>query len=156
ATSELADRILGRVAHVENEDVILAIEAFLQLLDRRLPGVLLGGRRGLFLAADAAELLVVDKLRDRGLVAAHRTLRITADSELAEAHPQGVIKNEPADQRFAVAEDQLHGLGRLNAPDESRQDAEDAAFGAAWHLAGRWRFRIQAAIARPERRIEDR
>src|SRR5262249_19713362 len=127
-----------------------------QLFDRRLPGIFLCGRNWRFLTANAAELLVVDELRDRRLVAAHRALRIPANLELAETHPQGIIEHQPTNQWLAVAEDQFHGLGRLNTADESRQDTEDATFGAARHFAGRRRLRIQATVTRSVRRIEDR
>ena len=64
----------------------------------------------------AAELLVVDQRRDGRVRAAHRAVRILAQLQLAELHPQRVEQQEPADQRLADAEDQLERLGRLDQP----------------------------------------
>ncbi len=46
--------------------------------------------------------------------------------ELTEAHLQRIIEQQPANQRRALAQNQLHGLGRLDAADQAREDAENA------------------------------
>ena len=98
--------------------------------------------------ADAAELLVVDQLGHGRMRAADRAVGVLAQLQLAEAHPQRVVDQEPADQRLAGAEDQLDRLGRLDRADDAGQHAEHAAFGAARHQSGRRRLGIQAAVAR--------
>ena len=50
--------------------------------------------------------------------------------------PERVVGQEPADQRLALAEEQLHGLGRLHHPDESREHAQDASFVSGRDEAG--------------------
>ena len=62
AAGNAADLKLLGVAHVEDEQVLAAVEPLLQFLDGDVS--VRGGRRRRFLAADAAELLVVDQLRD--------------------------------------------------------------------------------------------
>ena len=121
-------------------------------------GSALGGRRRRRAGRwrDAAELIVVDQLADRRVVAAHRALRIAPQLQLAEAHVPGVVEQQPADQRRAAAEQQLDRFGRLNRADDARQHAEHAAFRAARHQAGRRRLRVEAAIARAVLRGEHR
>ena len=64
--------------------------------------------------------------------------RVFPQLQLPEFHVESVVKDQPATQRFPLAENQLHRLGGLNAADQGRQDAEDAALGAAWHEAWGW------------------
>ena len=67
--------------------------------------------------------------------------------ELAEAHGERVDEQKAADERLALAEDELDDLGGLNDADQAGQDAQHAALGAAWNHAGRRRLGIEAAIA---------
>src|SRR5437667_5009280 len=83
------------------------------------------------------------------MIAANRALRILAQLQLAEAHPQRVVKQQPADQRLADPQDELYSFGCLDQSDGARQDSQHAALGAARHQARRWRLWIQAAVARP-------
>src|SRR5439155_1343890 len=76
---------------------------------------------GLFRRREPAELLVVDELPDRGVLAAHRTCRILAELELAELHGQRVEHEQAADQRVADAEQQLDRLDALDDADQSWQ-----------------------------------
>ena len=103
---------------------------------------------------EAAELLVVDQLRDRRVRAAHRAVGILAQLQLAEPHPQRVVDQEAANQRLANSGDQLDGFGRLDHADDAGQHAQDATLGAARHEPGRRRLGIQAAIARAVLRRE--
>ena len=80
--------------------------------------------------------------------AADRAIGILAQLQLAESHGQRVEQQQPADERFAFADDELQRFRRLNRADDSRQHAEHAAFGARRHQARRRRLGIQAAIAR--------
>src|SRR5213083_1387765 len=56
---------------------------------------------------DAAELLVVDQLGDRRLLAAHRAVGVPADLHLLELHRQRVVEQQPALERLALAGQQL-------------------------------------------------
>ncbi len=100
--------------------------------------------------------MVVNQLMYRRMIAAHRAFRIAAQFQLAEAHSQSVVKQQAADQRFAQAQDQLHGFGCLDQSDRARQDAQHAAFGAARNQTRGRRFGIKAPVARPTRVGEDR
>ena len=92
--------------------------------------------------------VVVDELVDRRMVAADRALGIAAQLQLAEAHLQRVVQEQPADERLAGSENQLDRFGGLDDADDARQDAQHAALGAARHQSRRRRLRVQAAIAR--------
>ena len=78
-----------------------------------------------------AELDVVDVLGDRRVVAADRALGVAAHGDLVERRSERVEEQEPAGERVAALEDELQRLVRLDRADDPRQDAEDAAFGAA-------------------------
>ncbi len=56
---------------------------------------------------DAAELFVIDQLGDGRLIAADGAFRIAPDLELAEGHLPGIVEQQPADQRLALAQHQL-------------------------------------------------
>src|SRR5690242_9716107 len=49
----------------------------------------------------ATERLVVDELRNGGVIAAERAVRIARDLHLAELHAQAVEQQQPIDQRIA-------------------------------------------------------
>src|SRR5262249_20905675 len=137
-----ANLVFLRIADIEDKHLLAAVEAAFQFLYRGFPRAIRrrGSRR--LLAADAAELVVVDQLGDRRLVAAHRALWIAADFEFLEGHLQGVVKQQPANERGAFAKNQLHRLRRLDAADQARQNAQHSALRAARHFAGRRRLRI--------------
>src|SRR5208283_3304305 len=145
AAGNAANLELGRIAHIENEQGLAAVQPAFQLLHRGLPGVRGYRRSCRFLATDAAELLIIDQLGDGRLVAADRASRIAADLELTEAHLQRIIKHQPADQRLALAEDQLDRFSRLDAADETRKDAQHPTLSTARHFPRRRRLRIEAA-----------
>jgi hypothetical protein len=54
--------------------------------------------------AQGTELLVVDKLFDRRVIAAHRTVGIAPQLKRVDLHGQGVEMQQPADQTVAFAE----------------------------------------------------
>src|SRR6266436_3857961 len=143
---EIADLKLVRFAHIQNEKIVAAIQARFQLSRRDLRHR--DVRRGSFLAAHAAEFVVVDELVDGGMLSAHRAVGILAQFQLAEFHGQSVKQQQAASEAIAAAEDQLDGLHGLNGPDDSGQHAQNAALRARWHEPGWRRLRIQAAIAR--------
>src|SRR4051812_34277434 len=96
---------------------------------------------------DAAELIVVDELRNPRMGSAHRAIRILSELQLTEAHPQGIDNEKAADQRVTRAKNELDCLGRLNDTDNPWQDAEDAPFRTARHEARRRWFGIKTPIA---------
>ena len=151
--AEIANLILVRLAHVEDEEIVAAIEPRLQLSRSNLRH---GGlrRRGFF-AANAAELRIVDQFGDGGMIAANRAFRILAQLQLAETHRQRVEQKQAPDERLAFADDELQRLRGLNRADDSGQHAENSAFRAGRDKARRRRLRIQAAVARPVRIAED-
>src|SRR5439155_8142626 len=80
---------------------------------------------------------------------AERTLRITSQPNLAEAHAERVIGQQPADQRLADPQDALDGLRRLHQPHHAWEHAQDPGLASAGDEARRWWGGIQAAVARP-------
>ena len=53
-------------------------------------------RRRLIRGRHAAELMVIDQLGNRRMLAANRALRILAQLEFAELHPQRVVEQQPS------------------------------------------------------------
>src|SRR5712664_1403254 len=143
---EIADLVFVGLAHIENEQIISTIEPGLEFAwsDFRH----LHGRARGFFAADAAEFVVIDQLGDGGMRAAHRAIRVLAQLELAELHPESVKKQQSSHEIIAAAEDHLDRFHRLDGADNSGQDAEHAAFRARGHKPRRRWFRIEAAVAR--------
>src|SRR6266508_1830976 len=92
---EMGDLPLHRLADVEEDDLLPAVDLRFQVVDGDL--VLLAdlfGRR-----AKPAELLVVDELLDRRVRAADRAGRILPEPKFAELHPERVEDEETANQR---------------------------------------------------------
>src|SRR3712207_5802536 len=136
--------VLVRLAHVEYGDPVAVLQASLELLDRDLRH--LAGLGGLL--RDAAELLVVDELCDRRVLAADRAVRVLAQLHLAEAHAEGVVEQEASDQGLPDPEYELDGLGGLDRAYSARQYPEHPALGAARDEAGGRRLGVEAAVAR--------
>jgi hypothetical protein len=61
---------------------------------------------------------------------ARRAVRVLAQLQLAKLHPQGIDQQQPPDQRFARAQDQLDHFGGLHHAHQSRKNPEHSAFGA--------------------------
>ena len=149
-----ADLEFPRLAHVEQQERILAVEPRLQLLDRRLiRRRRLRDRRG---RRDAAELFVIDEFGHGGMVAADRALCVLPYFQLAEPHLQRIEEQESPDQRFTGAQNRLDRLGRLDRANHARQDAQNTAFGATRHEPRRRRIGKHAPIARTAGRREHR
>src|SRR5579883_200044 len=150
------DLVFVRLAHVEDEDVLAGIETALQLNRGDLRNSILHSGLLYFLFREnATELLVVDQLFHRRMLAANRAVGILAQLQLAELHAQRINQQQAANQGVAFAEDQLDDLCCLNDTQQSGQDAEHAAFRARRNEPRRWRFRIKAAIAWAVFRCED-
>jgi len=143
---QIADLIFVGLADIQDEDIVSAIEPFLQFAGSNFRDVEIG--LGFFFAANAAELVVVDELVNRAMAATHRAVRILAEFELAKLHGESVKKNQPAFERIALADDELDGFEGLERANDARKHTEDATFGARGDQAGRGWLGIEAAVAR--------
>ena len=47
----------------------------------------------------AADAIVIDECADGGMRPAHRTIRIAGQPDLTKPHAEGVVDDEPADER---------------------------------------------------------
>ena len=99
-----------------------------------------------FDCAHAAECLIINEGSDGGVIAIDRIVLASADGEGSAFEVQGVEDIEAAGECFAYACDDLDDFQCLEAADDARQDAEDAAFGAAGYQARRGRGRIEVAV----------
>ena len=90
------------------------------------------------------------------MVAADGALGVAANRDLVEGRVERVEEKEAAGKRLADAEGELQHLARLERADDARQDAEDATFRAARRELRRRRAGVEAAVARPVLRVEDR
>src|SRR5207244_706667 len=115
AAGKAANLVLRRVAHIEDEDILAAVEALLQLLNGQIATRRRRGWR--FDPAHAAELVVVDQFLDRRAVAADGAFGVAPYFERLKGHGQRVVMQQAAEQRFALADDQLHRFRRLNHAD---------------------------------------
>src|SRR5256885_3384628 len=143
---EIADLIFVGLTHIKNEQLISTIEPGLKFARSDLRHF--DGRAGSFFAAHTAEFVIIDQLPDRRMRPAHGAIRILAQLEFAESHPESVKKQQPSHEVIPAAEDQFDRFHRLDGADDSGQNAEDAAFRAGRHESRRRRFRIEAAVAR--------
>jgi hypothetical protein len=92
----------------------------------------------------------------REVIAARGAVGVRAELHRPEAHLQGVDEQQAPHQRLPDPRDQLHRLGRLDHPEEPRQDAQDAPLGAGGDDAGRRWIPVEAAETRAVLRAEDR
>ena len=83
------------------------------------------------------------------MIAADGAIGVATKLEGSEVKVLGRKRRELADRRRAEAEQKLDDLVRLQRPDDPRQYAHHAAFGAAGDASGVRRLGIHAAIARP-------
>ena len=60
-----------------------------------------------------------------------------------------IDEQQASSERRALAEDELDGFRSLDDTDQTRQNSQHSALGAARHQARRRRLRIQAAVTRP-------
>src|ERR1700734_1431158 len=131
-STDVADLVLVRLAHIEHEHIILRIETPLQLFDLNFRNSI---RHRFLLPTNAAKLVVVYQLRDRGMRATHRAVGIFSQFQLAKLHAQSVNEQEPSNERLADSENQLDPLRRLPPAPQPGQDAEPAALRAGWDPA---------------------
>src|SRR3984957_3102970 len=144
---QIADLIFVRFAHVENEKIVALVETRLQFLRCDLWNAQVRSLR--FFAANSAELVVIDELVDRAMLAAHRAIRILAQLQFAELHSERIEQKQATNETVAFSKNQLDRFHRLNRSDDSWQDTENTAFRARRNESRRRRFGIKAAVARP-------
>src|SRR6266849_6030165 len=94
--AQVTNLVFMRLAHVENENFVATVQSSLQLA-RGDFGDLRCGRRS-FLAANTAELFVVNQLGDGAVLSANRASGILAQLELAEAHSERIEQEQAAHQ----------------------------------------------------------
>src|SRR5947208_5054275 len=128
---QIADLIFMRLAYIENEQIVSAIEAGLEFARSNFRH--LHGRTRSFFPAHTAELVIVDQLVDRAVRPAHRTIRILAELELAELHPKSVKEQQTPHEIVSAAKNQLDRLHRLDGANDSGQNAKHSAFCAGRH-----------------------
>src|SRR5208282_4188467 len=153
-TLQIADLKFMRLAHIQDEEIVSAVEARFQLARGNLRDLHI--RAGSFFTAHAAKFVVIDELVNGAMLAAHWTSRIFAQLEFAEFHAERIEEQQPANEALAAAKNQLDGFHRLDGTDDARQHAQHAALSAGGHESWRRRFRIQAAVARSFRHAEHR
>jgi hypothetical protein len=140
------------LADIEQEKVFAGVALFLELGGGDLGDSVLqlchpGAFDGCWFRDNAAELVVVDQLRNGGVRAADGAVGILAELEFAEAHAQRVDQQQAADEGLALAEDKLDDLGGLDDADKAGEYAKHSTLGAGGHEARRRRLRIEAAVA---------
>src|SRR5688572_9233575 len=97
---------------------------------------------------ETAEELVVDELRDRRVLSAHRAVWIPFEPHRPELHGQRVEQQKPPNQGLTDAHDELDRLHCLDGPDNAGQHTKDTTLGARRHRARRRRLWEEAPVAR--------
>src|SRR5579875_2552949 len=95
-------------------------------------------------------------LRYAGPIAAQRAVGVAHDLHLAHPRIERVDQEEATDERLADPEEKLEDLIGLPRPDDTGEDAEDAALGAGRDRLGGRRLRKEATVAGPSGGREDR
>src|SRR5580698_955857 len=86
--AKIANLIFVRFAHVEEVQIVAAVETGLQFARRDLRHRSLRGRR--FFSTHAAEFRIVDQLGEGRMRAAHRAVQILAQFQFPETHGQRI------------------------------------------------------------------
>ncbi len=90
-SADVADLVFVGLAHVENVEVVAAVEALFQIFHLHFGC----GHFGLgLLAANSAELLIVNQLGDGRILSASRAIGILAQLEFAELHAERVDQQQ--------------------------------------------------------------
>src|SRR5580658_912351 len=100
-SANVADLIFVRLTHVEHEEIFFRVETTIQLFYLNFRK---SCSHGLFLPTNAAKLVVVYQLRDRGMRAADWAIGILAQFEFAELHAQRVDQQQAPDEGLARTE----------------------------------------------------
>ena len=117
---DIADLVLEDLAHVDQLKIVTAVEP---RLDFDRIDVARCHFRNLRLLGYSAELMIINQFGDSRMGAAHRAIRVFPQFQFAEAHGEGVIKQQTALEGFALPEDQFDYLRGLDQADDARQDA---------------------------------
>ncbi len=149
-----ADFIFALPAHVDQLEVLAAVEHLLDRFRRNFQILVRGGLLGG--GWNTAELFVIDQLGDRGIVPADGAILVLAQFHLAKFQSQRVEHHQASVQIVALIENQLDRLVGLQSADDAAQHAQHAALGTTRHQTGRRRFGIQTAVAGTRPRIEHR
>src|SRR5690348_2163959 len=140
-----ADLIFVGLTDVDKNEGFVLVH---HLLDFRRRNFRNTGFGHVLLSSDSTKFLVINQLRNSWMRSAHRALRIFAQFQFPELEIQRIEQQQTANQRLALAENQLDGFKRLNRTDDAGQHSQYSAFGTAWNEARRWRLRVEAAVAR--------
>src|SRR5271165_1186685 len=116
--AQIADLVLVRFAHVQDEKIIPSIQPCFEFARSYLGNF--QTRRGSFFAAHAAEFVVVDELVNGSLLSADRARRILAKFEFAELHAECVEQKQSAGQTISTSKDQLDRFHRLDGANDAR------------------------------------
>src|ERR1700683_417837 len=116
-STDVADLVLVRLAHTEPEHIFLPMETPLQLFDLNFRNSI---RHRFLLPTNAAKLVVVYQLRDRGMRATHRAVGIFSQLQLAKLHTQSVNEQEPSNERLADSENKVDCLRRPPSAPQTR------------------------------------
>src|SRR6476660_3996485 len=115
-----------------------------------------GYRRDRFNGASPAKLIVINRCKDRWILAANRTLRVAPQIKLPKLDLERVEVDEASYQGLSDADDELDRLNRLEAPNNSGQHAHHARLRAV-RTRVRWRrLPKKAAVAWPAQRRRER
>ena len=101
-SAEIADLVFVGLAHIEHKEIVSGIEALLQFFRCHVQH---GSSCPLLLATNAAEMLIVNQLRNCWMVAADRTVGVLAQLQFAKAHGERVHQKQASDERLARTQD---------------------------------------------------
>src|SRR5690349_16286319 len=107
-----------RLTHVNNRDLLSAVEFVLELSWRDLPVSHCFYSR---CRRHTAELIIVNQALNQRALAFRRTLATAAQPQLAELHLEGIEQQQAPHKRLAFVENQLHRFRCLNRPNNTRQ-----------------------------------
>ena len=113
-TLQITNLIFVGLADIENEEFVALVEAQLQFARGNFWHVQIHIR--LLLAADPAELVVVDELVNCGVRSAHGAVGILAELQLAKLRRERIEQKQSADQQLATAYQQFDGSIACNEP----------------------------------------
>ena len=109
----------------------------------------------LFSSSDAAESLVVYKLRHRGTFPAHGAFRILSELENPGLHLENVQEKKPSYERVSFSDHELHHFRGLHRADHSGQYSQHASLGAARHESRGRGLGVETPVAGASSGVED-
>src|SRR5260221_6000775 len=112
---QIADLVFVRLADIENEKIIPAVEAGFEFARSNFRH--LHGGAGSFFAAHTTEFVVIDQLGDRAMRSAHRAIWIFAQLEFAEFHSESVKQEQTPHEIIPAAKNQPDGFHCLHGAD---------------------------------------